>query len=65
MIKQILQAIAFVFLGFIAVTIMPPLIIAIAYITMYAFAIASVLFVVGIVGSILYKIYKQASDKWW
>ena len=64
MIKQILQAIAFVLIGFIAVTIMPPLIIAIAYITMYAFAIASVLFVVGIVGSILYKIYKQASDKW-
>ena len=64
MINQLLQIAVCVFVGFLAVTIMPPLIIAIAYITMYAFAIASVLFVVGIVGSILYKMYKQASDKW-
>ena len=64
MIKQILQAIAFVLIGFIAVTIMPPLLIAIAYITMYAFAIASALFVIAMIGSILYKMYKQASDKW-
>ena len=64
MIKQLLQLAVCVFVGFLAVLAGPPLLIAIAYITMYAFAIASVLFVVGIVGSILYKIYKQASDKW-
>ena len=63
MIKQLLQIVVCIFAGFLAVLIGPPLLIAIAYITMYAFAIASVLFVVGIVGSILYKMYKQASDK--
>ena len=64
MIKQLLQIAVCIFVGFLAVLIGPPLIIAIIYITMYAFMIASVLFVVGIVGSILYKMYKQASDKW-
>ena len=64
MIKQLLQAAGCIFMGFLAALIMPHLIIAIMYITMYAFMIASVLFVVGIVGSILYKMYKQASDKW-
>ena len=63
MIKQLLQAVMCIFMGFIAVLIMPHLIVAIIYVTMYAFIIASVLFVVGIVGSILYKLYKQASDK--
>ena len=63
MIRQLLQIVVCIFMGFLAALIMPRLIIAIAYITMYAFAIASVLFVVGIVGSILYKMYKQASDK--
>ena len=56
MIKQILQAIAFVFIGFIAVTIMPPLLIAIAYITMYAFAFATLLLVVAAVCATLYKL---------
>lgn len=65
MIKQLLQIAMCAFIGFLAVLAGPPLLIAIAYITMYAFAIASVLFVVGIIGSILYKMYKQASDKWW
>ena len=60
MIKQLLQIAVCVFVGFLAVLIGPHLIIAIMYITMYAFMIASVLFVVGIVGSILYKLYKQA-----
>ena len=64
MIKQLLQIAMCVFIGFLTVLAGPPLLIAIAYITMYAFAIASVLFVVAIVGSILYKMYKQASDKW-
>ena len=64
MIKQLLQIAVCVFVGFLAVLVGPHLLIAIAYITMYAFGIASVLFVVGIVGSILYKMYKQASDKW-
>ena len=63
MIKQLLQAAMCIFIGFIAVLIMPHLIVAIIFISMYAFAIASVLFVVGIVGSILYKLYKQASNK--
>ena len=63
MIKQLLQAVMCIFMGFIAVLIMPHLIVAIIFISMYAFAIASVLFVVGIVGSILYKLYKQASNK--
>ena len=63
MIKQLLQAAMCIFMGFIAVLIMPHLIVAIIFISMYAFAIASVLFVVGIVGSILYKLYKQASNK--
>ena len=63
MIKQILQAIAFVLIGFIAVTIMPPLLIAIAYITMYAFAFATLLLVVAIVCATLYKLYKQILDK--
>ena len=63
MIKQILQAAMCIFMGFLAVLIMPHLIVAIIFISMYAFAIASVLFVVGIVGSILYKLYKQASNK--
>ena len=64
MIKQLLQIAMCVFIGFLAVLAGPPLLIAIAYITMYAFAIASALFVVAIIGSILYKMYKQASDKW-
>ena len=63
MIKQLLQIAVCVFVGFLAVLVGPHLLIAIAYITMYAFAIASVLFVVGIIGAILYKMYKQASDK--
>ena len=63
MIKQLLQAVMCIFMGFLAVLIMPHLIVAIIFISMYAFAIASVLFVVGIVGSILYKLYKQASNK--
>ena len=63
MIKQILQAIAFVFIGFIAITIMPPLLIAIAYITMYVFAFAMLLLAVAVVCAILYKLYKQISDK--
>ena len=63
MIKQILQAIAFVFIGFIAVTIMPPLLIAIAYITMYAFAFATLLLVVAAVCATLYKLYKQVLNK--
>ena len=63
MIKQLLQIAMCAFIGFLAVLAGPPLLIAIAYITMYAFGIASVLFVVGIIGSILYKMYKQASDK--
>ena len=63
MIKQLLQVVVCIFMGFLAVLVGPHLLIAIAYITMYAFAIASVLFVVGIVGSIIYKMYKQASDK--
>ena len=64
MIKQLLQAVVCILMGFLAVLIGPPLIITIIYITMYAFMIASILFVVGIVWSILYKLYKQASDKW-
>ena len=64
MIKQLLQLAVCVFVGFLAVLVGPHLLIAIAYITMYAFAIASVLFVIAIIGSILYKMYKQASDKW-
>lgn len=64
MIKQLLQIAVCVFVGFLAVLVGPHLLIAIAYITMYAFAIASVLFVVAIIGAILYKMYKQASDKW-
>ena len=63
MIKQLLQAAMCIFMGFLAVLIMPHLIVAIIFISMYAFAIASVLFVVGIVRSILYKLYKQASNK--
>ena len=63
MIKQMLQAIACVFIGFIAVTIMPPLLIAIAYITMYAFAFATLLLVVAAVCATLYKLYKQISDR--
>ena len=63
MIKQLLQAAMCIFMGFLAVLIMPHLIVAIIFISMYAFAIASVLFVVGIVGSILYKLYKQVSNK--
>ena len=63
MIKQILQAIAFVLIGFIAVTIMPPLLIAIAYITMYAFAFATLLLVVAVVWVTLYKLYKQVSGR--
>ena len=63
MIKQLLQAAMCIFMGFLAVLIMPHLIVAIIFISMYAFAIASVLFVVGIIGSILYKLYKQASNK--
>ena len=63
MIKQLLQAVMCIFMGFIAVLIGPHLIIAILYITMYAFMAASILFVIGIVGSILYKLYKQAFDK--
>ena len=65
MIKQLLQAVGCIFVGFLAVLAGPPLLIAIMYITIYAFAIASALFVVAIIGSILYKMYKQASDKWW
>ena len=64
MIKQLLQIAVCVFVGFLAVLVGPHLLIAIAYITIYAFAIASVLFVVAIVGAILYKMCKQASDKW-
>lgn len=63
MIKQLLQIAVCVFAGFLAVLVGPHLLITIAYITMYAFGIASVLFVVAIIGSILYKMYKQASDK--
>ena len=63
MIKQLLQAAMCIFMGFLAVLIMPHLIVAIIFISMYAFAIASVLFVVGIVGGILYKLYKHASNK--
>ena len=63
MIKQLLQAVMCIFMGFIAVLVGPHLIIAILYITMYAFMAASILFVIGIVGSILYKLYKQTSDK--
>ena len=63
MIKQILQAVALVLIGFIAVTIMPPLLIAIAYITMYAFAFATLLLVVAVVCATLYKLYKQISNK--
>ena len=63
MIKQLLQAAMCIFMGFIAVLIMPHLIVAIIFISMYVFAIASVLFVVGIVGSILYELYKQVSNK--
>ena len=63
MIKQLLQIAVCVLVGFLAVLIGPHLLIAIAYITMYAFAIASVLFVIAIVGSVLYKLYKQASNK--
>ena len=63
MIKQLLQAIAFVLIGFVAVTIMPPLLIAIAYITMYAFAFATLLLVVAAVWATLYNLYKQISDK--
>ena len=55
MIKQLLQLAVCVFAGFLAVLVGPHLLIAIAYITMYAFGIASVLFIVGIVGSTLYK----------
>ena len=64
MIKQLLQLAVCVFVGFLAVLAGPPILIAIAYITMYAFAIASALFVIAMIGSILYKMYKQASDKW-
>ena len=64
MVKQLLQIAMCVFIGFLAVLAGPPLLIAIAYITMYAFAIASALFVVAMIGSILYKMYKQVSDKW-
>lgn len=63
MIKQLLQAAGCIFMGFLAVLIMPHLIVAIIFISMYAFAFASVLFVVGIIGSILYKLYKQVSNK--
>lgn len=63
MIKQLLQIAAFVFAGLLAVLVGPHLLIATAYITMYAFAIAAVLFVIAIVGAILYKMYKQAPDK--
>ena len=63
MIEQLLQIAVCVFAGFLAILVGPPLLIAIAYITMYAFAIASALFVIAIVGAILYKMYKQASDK--
>ena len=64
MIKQLFQIAMCVFIGFLAVLAGPPLLIAIMYITIYAFAIASALSVVGIIGSILYKMYKQALDKW-
>lgn len=64
MIKQLLQIAVCVFVGFLAVLAGPPLLIAIAYITMYAFAIASALFVIAMIGLILYKMYKQASNKW-
>ena len=64
MVKQLLQIAMCVFIGFLAVLAGPPLIIAIMYITIYAFTIASALFVIAIIGSILYKMYKQASDKW-
>ena len=65
MIKQLLQIAICVFAGFLAVLVGPHLLIAIAYITIYAFTIASALFVIAIIGSILYKMYKQALDKWW
>ena len=39
------------------------LLIAIAYITMYAFAFATLLLVVAVVCATLYKLYKQISDK--
>ena len=63
MLKQLLQIAVCVFVGFLAVLVGPHLLIAIAYITMYAFAIATILFVIAIVGSILYKLYKQAFNK--
>ena len=63
MIKQLLQLAVCVFVGFLAVLAGPPLLIAIAYITMYAFAFATLLLVVAAVCTTLYKLYKQISDK--
>ena len=63
MIKQLLQLAACVFVGFLAVLAGPPLLIAIAYITMYAFAFATLLLVVVVVWVTLYKLYKQVSDR--
>lgn len=63
MINQLLQIAMCAFVGFLVALVGPYLLTAIIFITMYAFSIAAVLFVVGIVWSILYKMYKQASDK--
>ena len=63
MIKQLLQIAMCVFIGFLAVLAGPPLLIAIAYITMYAFAFATLLLVVAVVWVTLYKLYKQVSDR--
>ena len=63
MIKQLLQIAVCVFVGFLAVLVGPHLLIAIAYITMYAFAFATLLLVVAVVCATLYKLYKQVSDR--
>ena len=63
MIKQLLQIAMCVFIGFLAVLAGPPLLIAIAYITMYAFAFATLLLVVAVVWATLYKLYKHISNK--
>ena len=63
MIKQLLQLVICVFIGFLAVLAGPPLLIAIMYITMYAFAFATLLLVVAVVCATLYKLYKQVSDR--
>lgn len=63
MINQILQIAMCFVIGVIAVTIGPPLLVAILTITAYALLAAVVLFVLAIIGTCLYKLYKRASDK--